>query len=399
MLAIEIIYYILSGFMVLVFFTWISLLKTMIMDHKKTPKLNTRYMPKMDDKVSVILPARNEREHIRKCLESLAVQDYKNYEIIAIDDSSDDGTGKIIDDMAKKYKKIIHVKAGPKPDGWLGKNWPCAQGRKRASGKLLFFTDADTIHSPRATSMAVSYMISEGLDAVTVMPKLLSMDFLTAVTMPMITVFLNTIYSAAKVNDPSNSTGYFYGSFFIMNAHAYDDIGGHYTTRGEMIEDGVLGRLVKNSRYKMRIISGRNEVSAIWARDRITLWNAIKRLIVPIAVSNQRHAIGITIAVAFLMFIPFLLAPYALVSPLDGLHSYTLLASSLASIIMAFLTAAVDSKILGRRILYSIFAPLGGAIVTFGFLAGALIPNGGSVSWRGTKYSNTDCKKSTPNLY
>ena len=56
--------------------------------------------------------------------------------------------------------------------------------------------------------------------------RLLTLDFWTAVTMPMITVFLNTVYSASKVNDPSKSTGYFYGSFFIINANVYDEIGG-----------------------------------------------------------------------------------------------------------------------------------------------------------------------------
>ena len=127
----------------------------------------------------------------------------------------------------------------------LGKNWPCAQGRKRATGKLLFFTDADTVHSPRALSMALAHMSMKKLDAITVMPRLLTLDFWTAVTMPMITVFLNTVYSASKVNDPSKST-----------------------------------RIVKNSKYKMLIVSGTKNVTAVWARDRRTLWNAIKLILI-----------------------------------------------------------------------------------------------------------------------
>ncbi|HET9805952.1 MAG TPA: glycosyltransferase, partial [Nitrososphaeraceae archaeon] len=42
--------------------------------------------------VSVILPARNEQENIKKCLHSLLSQDYCNYEIIAVDDNSSDNT-------------------------------------------------------------------------------------------------------------------------------------------------------------------------------------------------------------------------------------------------------------------------------------------------------------------
>ena len=393
----DLVNYVLSGFMILVFLTWLFLLKTMIKDHAATPRLE-REGSTDGPMVSVILPARNEEKYIEKCLESLAAQDYKNLEIIAIDDSSTDETGNIIEKMSKKHKNIIHVKADSKPDGWVGKNWPCAQGRKRATGKLLFFTDADTVHSPRALSMALAHMSMKKLDAITVMPRLLTLDFWTAVTMPMITVFLNTVYSASKVNDPSKSTGYFYGSFFIINANVYDEIGGHYRTRGEIVEDGVLGRIVKNSKYKMLIVSGTKNVTAVWARDRRTLWNAIKRLMVPIASSNQKQAVGITTAVAFLMMVPFGLVAYASAFLAHGIDFQILFASSMAAAIAAFVGAAVNSRIIQRSMLYSIFAPLGGAVLTLGFLSGALVPNGGSVSWRDTKYSDADCKQSTPNV-
>ena len=61
----------------------------------------------------------------------------------------------------------------------------------------------------------------------------------------------------------------------------------------------------------MLIVSGTKNVTAVWARDRRTLWNAIKRLMVPIASSNQKQAVGITTAVAFLMMVPFGLVAYA----------------------------------------------------------------------------------------
>src|SRR5262249_17617697 len=53
--------------------------------------------------ISVIVPARNEGSKIRRCLESLANQDYPHYEIIAIDDRSTDDTGTIIRELAGRY--------------------------------------------------------------------------------------------------------------------------------------------------------------------------------------------------------------------------------------------------------------------------------------------------------
>ena len=89
-------------------------------------------------KVSVILPARNEEGFIDKCLNSLIDQDYENYEIIAIDDRSDDKTGEIIKKISQSNPKIKYVLAAPKPEKWMGKNWACVEGFKRVQVNCCF---------------------------------------------------------------------------------------------------------------------------------------------------------------------------------------------------------------------------------------------------------------------
>ena len=70
-----------------VFLAWLSLLHSMYQSFTKTPFLD-RFDNKNNStpKISVILPARNEEEFIGKCLETLSLQDYNDFEIIAIDD-------------------------------------------------------------------------------------------------------------------------------------------------------------------------------------------------------------------------------------------------------------------------------------------------------------------------
>ena len=75
--------------------------------------------------------------------------------------------------------KIIFVNAKPKPDGWMGKNWACIEGYKKASGDLLLFTDADTTHTSSVISLAVSHLLSLELDALTVIPRMLCLDRIT----------------------------------------------------------------------------------------------------------------------------------------------------------------------------------------------------------------------------
>src|ERR687894_798367 len=101
-----------------------------------------------------------------------------------------------------KVSIILVVNAKSKPVGWVGKNWACYQGYLRATGNLLLFTDADTVHLPCTMSLSVKHLIFENLDALTAIPKLLCKDFWTKITLPMLSTFLYSRFSALPVNDP-----------------------------------------------------------------------------------------------------------------------------------------------------------------------------------------------------
>ncbi|HEX6378690.1 MAG TPA: glycosyltransferase, partial [Nitrososphaeraceae archaeon] len=170
----------------------------MLKSLKKSPKLefdSGRYNQigkiNADDdnlpKVSIIVPARNEEKYISKCLDSLLEQDYSKFEIIVINDSSEDGTWDIIQKYAQNHKQsITSINADPKPDGWAGKSWACYQGYLKTSGDVLMLTDADTIHSQSILSLAMGYFMEQKLDALTAIPRLLCEDVWTKITLPLI---------------------------------------------------------------------------------------------------------------------------------------------------------------------------------------------------------------------
>ncbi|ABX12491.1 glycosyltransferase [Nitrosopumilus maritimus] len=397
-IAFDVLNYSLSAILIGICGAWLFLIKSMVDSFRLTPYLDRfENTSKGFPKVSIILPARNEEEFLGKCLDSLIDQDYKDYEIIVIDDSSEDSTGKIISEYAKKNSKVIHVSAREKPEGWMGKNWACMEGYRKATGELLLFTDADTTHKKNVISLAVSHLLSFELDALSTIPKMLTFDFWTNITLPMISTFLHTRFSALNVNNPSKKTGYFFGSFFILKKSTYEQVGMHEGVKHEIIEDGALGKKVKEAGYKMKMVRGEHLVEAVWARDKSTLWNALKRLMIPLYLQSGKIAIGIFFAVLFLLFVPFPIFATSILLPAETLSSKILCATAFAASLLIYIGAVIEAKIgLELKFRYAIFAPLGSLVVVLGFLSGLLqAKKTSSVTWRGRSYSMKDHSQSS----
>lgn len=389
-IALDIFNYVLSAIMAGISATWVLLIKSMWISFRDSPFLDRfEVTAHQKPKVSVILPARNEEEFIEKCLNSLLEQDYDNYEIVAVDDRSEDKTGQIIRRLAKKNPKIIHVTADPKPENWTGKNWACFEGFKRSSGELLLFTDADTKHSKKTISLSVSHLLSNNLDALTVIPKMLCLDWWTKITLPMLSTFLHTRFSALRVNDASKKTGYFFGSFFIIRRETYEAVGTHEGVKGELVEDGALGKKVKESGFRMRMVRGEHLLEAVWARDLPTLWNGLKRLVIPLYLQSRKIALGIFFAVLFLLFMPFPILTYA-VPFADSGESFTVLSSiSVVSVTLLYIAAIVEAKKgLGLSLGHALLGPIGSFIIVAGFACGILqAKSSAALMWRGRTYS------------
>jgi cellulose synthase/poly-beta-1,6-N-acetylglucosamine synthase-like glycosyltransferase len=371
---------------------WIYFLGFMVKSFRLAPrlesfKLGASYTPR----VSVILPARNEERYIARCLDTLLAQDYSNFQIIAINDSSTDATGKIMGEYSKKDPRVVYLDAPPKPDGWAGKNWACYQGYLRSEGEFLMFTDADTEHASNTMSLAVQHMESQNLDALTAVPHLVCNDFWTKITLPSLATFLHTRFSPLRVNDPRVKTGYFFGSFFVITRKTYEAVGTHEGVRQELVEDGALGGKVKSANFRMKMVRGERHIDAIWARDLSTLWHGLRRLMIPLYYQDKVGAGLMTLAVFFILLVPFLVLPYTVfASGLAGNISATVLvAIQMASVLMIIGTTALQcQKGVFENPAYALAAPVSGALVSFGFLSAIVdAKRRRGVNWRDRQYT------------
>jgi chlorobactene glucosyltransferase len=371
---------------------WAYFLGFMIKSFRLAPRLET--FDRTDTsvpRVSVILPARNEERYIGRCLDTLLAQDYANFQIIAINDSSTDGTGKIMEEYSRRDSRVVYVSAPPKPDGWAGKNWACYQGYLRSEGEILMFTDADTEHASNTMTLATQHLLSQNLDALTAVPHLVCNDFWTKITLPSLATFLHTRFSPLRVNDPKVKTGYFFGSFFIITRATYEAVGTHKGVREELVEDGALGGKVKSMNFRMKMVRGERHIDAIWARDLGTLWHGLRRLMMPLYHQDRVGAGLMTLAVFFILLVPFLTIPYAvLASSLAGnISAEIVIIIQTLTVALIFITTAIQcAKGVFENPSYALAAPVSGAIVSLGFLS-ALVDAArqGAVSWRDREYT------------
>ena len=95
--------------------------------------------------VSIIIAAHNEEKYINSLLDSLIKQSYnqKLYEIILIDDRSNDNTSKLISQYVNNNIKLITI--NNTPIGWSHKKWALNSGINKAQGEIILQTDADCI--------------------------------------------------------------------------------------------------------------------------------------------------------------------------------------------------------------------------------------------------------------
>jgi len=114
--------------------------------------------------VSVVVAARNEEKNIGNILTDLVKQTYPvgKYEIIIVNDGSEDSTGKIIEDFAQKFPNVNHVQSLPDiANGLTAKKNALNQGIRKSKGELIVTTDADCRVKPTWIETMVSYFAED----------------------------------------------------------------------------------------------------------------------------------------------------------------------------------------------------------------------------------------------
>lgn len=213
----------------------------------------------INEKVSVLVPARNEETHIALTIESIRNQiGLTDIEIIILDDQSTDSTAAIVQRLADENSNITLITNNVNPpSGWLGKPHACYLLSQQATGSVLVFVDADVILEPTAIAACVELLRAKGFGLVAPYPRQLAESHLERLIQPLVTwSWASTMPLGIAENSLRPSLSAANGQFLVFDSLAYSTSGGHANVKGEVLEDIALMRSVKSSGFNCATVNG-----------------------------------------------------------------------------------------------------------------------------------------------
>ncbi len=214
--------------------------------------------------LTVIVPARNEEDCLGECLQSLVSQSediFKlghDWELIVVDDCSTDRTAEI----AREFTGVTLLEAGELETGWTGKANAVWTAARRARGRWLLFTDADTIHEPGDLRRALHEAERHKVGMLSYSPRQIVRGLAQRSLMPLVFCELALAYPPAKVSDPAQRIAAANGQFLLVEREAYRRLGGHPSVAGKVLEDVELAFLAKRRKVGLRFRYADDAVSA-----------------------------------------------------------------------------------------------------------------------------------------
>lgn len=115
----------------------------------------------MNEKISIIVPIYKVEPYIRKCIESICAQTYKNLEILLVDDGSPDECGRICDEYAARDDriKVFHIQNS-------GQSHARNVGLQAATGSYIGFVDGDDRVDPEMYEKLLNHALEQDSEIV-----------------------------------------------------------------------------------------------------------------------------------------------------------------------------------------------------------------------------------------
>jgi glycosyltransferase involved in cell wall biosynthesis len=344
--------------------------------------------PAGNPRVTIIVAARNEEEHIQETLTRLLALEYSNYEIIAVNDRSTDRTGQLMEEIAATsgaHQRLTVVHIQELPAGWLGKTHAMWTASQRATGDWLLFTDADVLFKPDTLRRAIAYGEASRTDHVILFPRMIMLHPGERMMMAFFQTLFIFGHRIWKVADPKARDYIGVGAFNLVRRSVYDAVGTYRALRMEILDDMKLGKIVKAAGFTQRGVFGEDLISLRWAKGAFGIVDNLTKNFFALLSFQWWRTLGSIFAVAFLNLLPFFGVWLA--------HGWARFPYAVA-LVSIFLIYCGMSSLSAVRPYYFFLHPVSTSLFMYILLrsmAHTLWNDG--VIWRGTKYPLDELRK------
>ncbi|HET8921372.1 MAG TPA: glycosyltransferase family 2 protein [Candidatus Acidoferrum sp.] len=328
--------------------------------------------------ISILFAARDEEEKLRAALATLMEIDYPSLEVVAVDDRSNDSTGRILDEFAAAHPRLRVVHVSTLPPGWLGKPHALQKAYEICKGDWLLFTDADVRFNSDVLRRAISLVKQRNLDHLSLLCDIEMAGFWEKA---LITFFAFVFYIASDPHRASYPHSRFYvgiGAFQMVKRSVYEASGTHRRLAMEVIDDMKLGKIIKQSGFRSGVGVGQDMV--------ILRWHAGLGNVVQGVTKNFFAAAGYNLVVVGLGIAGLLLTS---VAPFLGLligRGWIRVFAAVAVVIAVCFHAAV-AVTMRVSPLYALTHPLGTILLSYMLLRSTVVTLWqGGIVWRDTFY-------------
>ncbi len=264
------------------------------------PKLKDGISSNSSRLVSILIPVRNEERNIKPLIDSLSKLNYKNFEVLLLNDQSTDLTKTYILSSIENDPRFKLIEGKVLPEGWAGKVHACHQLSKQAKGELLLFLDADIRLHKNTLQTAVHFLESKSGKLLTGFPRFPVTHLLEKWLVPMqhfLIYFHLPLFFANYTKLTSASAAH--GSFMLFEKDSYLKIGGHEKIKKSLLDDVHLTRLMKQHDQKVLLSNITSFVTCYMYTSNKEVWDGFKK--------NIFVGIGRSVFLAILLTLFYLL--------------------------------------------------------------------------------------------
>ncbi len=201
-------------------------------------------------RISILFGARDEEEKLPAALATLMAIDYPSLEVIAVDDRSQDATGRILDAFAEAHPRLRVVHVTQLPAGWLGKPHALQKAYEASTGEWLLFTDADVRFKPDVLRRAMALVKARKVHHLTLLCDVEMVGFWETVLITFFGLGFHLGTDPARVSNPRSSRYVGVGAFQLLRRTAYEASGTHKRLAMEVVDDMKLGKIVKQAGFR-----------------------------------------------------------------------------------------------------------------------------------------------------